>query len=904
MAVDITYAQATGFDQAYFRQPLKLLGGMVETPRFNLRNREMIRKHVHATVLTTLHALARRAPRPVRELMEGVLSTCLPPVLRSYLFYPNGEVRETVLSLQPLAALLASHREALLLTLQQVFTGTWPDEDAEAVASRRLEEALEGLVPGLQAVVQRLKRRLDWALGELNKLSAAEARQGVLDPEDQAHRRRCQALIRRLKGLASRSRQQAQGGADDSDTLSLLAFEGFLPGYGLETGSIIGTAEVPRMTQGLQDFELPRPPTLALREFVPGNAIYANGFRFVPRRFELLPEEPLRFQVDGVRHVVRELGVEATTAYLSRQELRAVPGCNAVLTSQSQISDEEEFRFQMPVALYAYERKVHRGGQAFVWGELDLRLRRALQLRMVNAGPRSELLKGNPGYTLCLACGQSLSPFSSQKATEEFTLAHQKGCQHELRPTGFYSDVEVDVLGLHGMADQTRAFSVMEALRLGAARVLDMEVEDLQLLAIGDPVEERVDVLLYDPMPGGSGLLEELVARWPEVVEAARERVEHCGSACERSCIDCLQTYRNRFYHAHLDRHAVLALLGQTSGGLVRRHAIPEQLPRTQTTRGQPQTPVEQRLLEMLTRAGFPTPLCQHCLQLSPTLFTIPDFFYPGTEPDEPGTALYVDGMAAHLHGNPAQSEKDAFLREQLRSRGYEVVVLKSFELEDRNVLISTFARLARYLFPGDRDRQRLVRQDTTWLGELRGMAAMDDAGSLAAPGVGLPVREALGRAPGTTEGRPVLKLLRYVEEAPEAIPILDLRAAAGGFSAEQLPTPQGFVLLDGLARRDGHFLARIVGDSMDKVAAPGSLCVWEHLRTGGAGVASGQYLLLRRAAGSDGEYGGYTFKQLAEVNGRWVLRPCSTNPSHQAQLIVEEEPLEVVARFVGIVQD
>ena len=59
------------------------------------------------------------------------------------------------------------------------------------------------------------------------------------------------------------------------------------------------TAEPPRLTQGLSDFTLPRAPSIALREYVPGNAIYANGFRFVPRHFQLTPDDTLRFRVDS-----------------------------------------------------------------------------------------------------------------------------------------------------------------------------------------------------------------------------------------------------------------------------------------------------------------------------------------------------------------------------------------------------------------------------------------------------------------------------------------------------------------------------------------------------------------------------------------------------------------------------
>ena len=59
-----------------------------------------------------------------------------------------------------------------------------------------------------------------------------------------------------------------------------------------------------------------------------------------------------------------------------------------------------------------------------------------------------------------------------------------------------------------------------------------------------------------DPMPGGSGLLEHLAERWDEVRSAALELLTQCPGACESSCVDCLQTYRNRFYHEYLDRHA------------------------------------------------------------------------------------------------------------------------------------------------------------------------------------------------------------------------------------------------------------------------------------------------------------------------------------------------------------
>src|SRR5690606_33607825 len=114
-----------------------------------------------------------------------------------------------------------------------------------------------------------------------------------------------------------------------------------------------------------------------------------------------------------------------------------------------------------------------------------------------------------------------------------------------------------------------------------------MEIEDLQLLALGHIGEETCDILLYDPMPGGSGLLEHLAERWEEVCDAALELLTQCPGACESSCIDCLQTYRNRFYHEYLDRHVGAQILEGTAGPLVELHPIPENLPKTQSTTGQ-----------------------------------------------------------------------------------------------------------------------------------------------------------------------------------------------------------------------------------------------------------------------------------------------------------------------------
>jgi phage repressor protein C with HTH and peptisase S24 domain len=902
MAVDVTYAQATGFDQAYFREPLKLLGGQVEPPRFNLKNEVMIRKHVHAAVLTALHGIARQVGGEESDAIREVLTHCFPTTLKGYLFSADGNVLSQSRDVSSLKELIRSYSNPVLEAVSRAFTSAWPDEDAEAVKEEVLKSVIEEMPDKLQSVIQRFKRRLDWAREEQRKLNRTKEAKGDLDPEDKAHEKRCEKVIRRLKGsMFSKQRGSAQGGSGDSITMNALAREGFLPGYGLESGSLVGTAEPPRGTQGLQDFELPRSPTLALREYVPGNAIYANGFRFVPRRFQLTPEETLRFRVLVEQQIVQKVGVDSTEAPLAQEELRAVPVCDVIMPSQSQISDEEDFRFQLPVSVYGNDKGFHRGGTAWKWGGLDIRFRKGTQLRLVNVGPRREVTQTRLGYPLCLACGQSHSPFAGKRSREDFEQKHLERCGHIVKPTGFYADVEVDVLGLHNVEDRKFGFSVAESLRMGAARVLDMEVDDLQLLALGHVGQTTCDILMYDPMPGGSGLLVYLAERWEEVLEAAKEILEHCPGACESSCIDCLRTYRNRFYYEHLCRHTALEVFESYSGPLVKQHSLPERLPRTQTTTGQAQTYIEHRFQRFLEEAGFPMPDCQHRIDLGAGYgSTIPDFFYALDDEDEPGICIYLDGMSDHIHGNPEQASRDTLLREKLRNLDYEVVVLSSFDLDDEKAVVRAIGRIAKQLI--GKEKRRELKTDTTWY-----KRALETSSS---------ETEEPQEVPHETNDFPPLRLVSPTAEEKfvECVPLISLKAAAGAFSDTQSADSEWeWVDITGIARPShGMFVAQVLGESMNRRIPNGAWCLW---KANPAGSRQGKVVLAEHRELHDPEHGGrYTVKvyeseKSISADGEWehskvLLHPDSEDDSFEPIIFesLEDGELRIIAEFIKVI--
>jgi len=134
---------------------------------------------------------------------------------------------------------------------------------------------------------------------------------------------------------------------------------------------------------------------------------------------------------------------------------------------------------------------------------------------------------GNGLKTFSRAIRMPSTQLSSKRQREQFVQSHPERCGRPVTPIGFYADVVADVLSLPACPDQTTAYSVLEALRFAATRVLDMHMEDLQILVIGHIDRDEVDGLLWEPMLGGSGLLDQNCERFGEVATIAREVVEN-----------------------------------------------------------------------------------------------------------------------------------------------------------------------------------------------------------------------------------------------------------------------------------------------------------------------------------------------------------------------------------------
>jgi SOS-response transcriptional repressor LexA len=901
MAVNITYARPASHDQVYFADPQKMIEGAVEPPKFNMRNDLMVRKHAHATILTWLRKLARRKGGAEQQEIESTLSQMFPTQIKSYLFDENGNVRVSEFNLSPLQQLISKYESDLVSHVLETFNQGWPEVDAVAVEGETLIAYVREASSELASVIQRFQKRLNWALDQLNRLAAERQRRGTLDPAEDALFTRCDNLVKRLKGQAQRRRLDVEG-FDDTNTFAALAAEGFLPGYGLDIGAVLGTAQMPRYLANGRDFDLRRPTTIALREYVPGNLLYANGQRFVPRYYHLEPERPTYFRVDVAHEAVNEVGTPlqgngqsaAQTAALGSAQLRAVPMCDVDLPHFSHINDDEEFRFQMSVLVLGYEKQRWSGGQAYSWGSRDLLHRRGVHIRLVNIGAKRLLDNAEPklGFPLCLVCGQSRSPFASDAEREHFATDHLQRCGKPVEPSGFYADVVADALSLPGSQDREEAYSVLETIRTGAAQVLDMETEDLELLVMGRAGTDQVDALLYDPMPGGSGLLDQICARFDEVVTAALDIAENCPSDCARGCVDCLYRFRNAVFHRFLNRRLAADRLRSWGTRLEPSHPIPSRMPQAESERrqGMPVNVAETLLRAMISNAGLPTGEWHHRIDLGrPLNGTEPDIYYQDDDPSAPGICVYLDGLSGHIHGNPETFQRDRQIREQLRAGGYEVLEIAASDLYDREKMTRHFFRLGRLLV-GREEAQR-IRQKNDWFVHPE---SSNEAGETRKANI-LPFKK--------VEGKPE-------EQFRSCVPLMSLKAAAGGFGETVDVQPEAWVEPNTNRKLDrGMFVAQVVGHSMEPLIPDGSYCLF---RSPVVGSRNGRIVLVQHHEIHDPESGGsYTIKKyesekILSEDGSWRHTQIKLEPINPAFTPISlneksEGEVRVIAEFVEV---
>jgi hypothetical protein len=478
--------------------------------------------------------------------------------------------------------------------------------------------------------------------------------------------------------------------------------EGFFPGYGVNDGGVIASARRGfAKSIGKRAFDLNRGNIVALREFVPGNRLYANNGSFYVSRYHLGTDESTHLRtlyVNAEKRFVAEKNADTAYGQAGSEEIDTLPLTDSDLTLSSRITDEEMLRFSMPVSILGRLRRTNKGGKGIKIGDREVSYLRGQGIELVNLGEAGRVGRGEIGHMICAVCGATKTPYAVDAEINHFLKTHTESCGKEPKRLALTVKAEVDCLHFHRLKDEAVAINIGESLIAGAVRVLDMGTSDLESLVIHRP-DDTVDLLIFDPMPGGSGLLDQMLERWDEIIRATKELLFECPQSCETACYSCLLSFRNQFNHTRLNRHTALELIAQLQFTPEVYRQI-EELDEETSGAGSTTSPTnnpEARLVRLLRDHHFPEGQCQIEIKTSIGLATRPDWLHESNK-----VAIYLDGMSRHLHGDEKTAQRDQLIRQMLELDGYKVIIIQSRDLSDPQAVRLHLRNIARAISRND----------------------------------------------------------------------------------------------------------------------------------------------------------------------------------------------------------
>jgi hypothetical protein len=156
------------------------------------------------------------------------------------------------------------------------------------------------------------------------------------------------------------------------------------------------------------------------------------------------------------------------------------------------------------------------------------------------------------------------------------------------------------------------------------------------------------------------------------------------------------------------------------------------------------------------------------------------------------------------------------------------------------------------------------------------------------------------------------LRILKFEDVKPyvNAVPIIDITVAAGNFSELQIHSDYDWVELPiNMGVKEGYFVCKVVGESMNKIIPNGSWCLFQKDM---GGSREGKIVLVEHYNIQDSDFGaGYTVKSYHSkkeiTEDTWlhksiILRPMSFNTAFEEIQLENEDITEL--KIVGIFID
>lgn len=649
-------------DKHYFADPVKMVSGIVQAPRIDLTNEELVRSHINACVLSFLNA----------DEFTATLADLIDISGKTYKLKVGIKNKYQ--------DVIDSNYDKILSLAREVVNGinlseaNWYNEEWLKKEVKTVPQKLEN------ALNRWTKMYLD-SVRQMNEAHEIKTSPIIKDPSIKKTADRSYWLAEnRIKLLLNQQDKGKNSSLSEFYTFRYLASEGFLPGYNFTRLPI-------RVFLGSKDKNesISRPRFIGLEEFGPKNVIYHNGSKFEVNRITpsdvSLELSKIKISKDTSYAFLNEegngknqdpiTGVQFTASNLELHQ-NLLELSEAQSESTERISCMEEVRTRE-----GYECEFYLNTSDNLIDATKIKLSvQGQELMKLFYAPSSKIIKLNKkwkrGVSEGFDIGSKTGFFKTKKQVEK--PSPEDPPQNIMLYTYDTSDVlyiqPIKSLALDDNAVITMQYAIQKAIELY------YNIEPVEVSAILMGRSENKNIMVYESAEGSIGVLKDLARNPGKLKEIFRKAYEICGYDYAtktdkfpnrpKASYEDLLSYYNQLHHPIIDRHSIIAALELLIGAEPdnTQGSSYEEKFQDLMSKIHHKSPGEKILLEYLFNNGYRLP--DETNYRMEQYYIEPDFVYKNDK-----ALVFVDGG---IHKTSTVKADDLRKRTILKNAGFDVL--------------------------------------------------------------------------------------------------------------------------------------------------------------------------------------------------------------------------------------
>ncbi len=540
-AYALTFCNKSNHDFAFFSNPVQMIKGRIDPPRFIVENEKIAIRHIYASALAFFWGKYPEYFDYASTMTENnVNGKSGVEHLSQYLKSKPEDLKEYLKRFLPQA----------LIKKFEIDTYGW------------LENLL-GTDIDNPGVLTKAVAEYDYEVGTLKQAKEETLRRGGYVDK----------LTERIKVYQK------------EEILAFLSRKNVMPKYGFPVDTVEMTVNG-RGEKSKFGLQLSRDLAVAISEYAPGSQIVANGNLITSRYIRKIPRMSWKMY-DYINCDCKTMNIEPHVEVKEKQGLSNCHQCGSVLNaSKRKVFLVPEFGFEADgdkiekPGLKKPER-TYRGDVSYVGYKSSVDINRyqiggaTIEVAMSRGDEMAVVNDSN--FFVCETCG--FTDLDEKNFLQSKTLKHKNSsgynCNNQLlKKFSLGYRFETDVLQLRfiypDLVGWEQSLSVLYGLIRGICAELNIEQDEIagcvQYYYNDITMRPNYSLIFYDKTPGGAGhvrrltnaqVLENVLHKTLEIMETC-----NCGDIDkDASCYQCLRNYYNQKHHDILSRGAVIEFI-------------------------------------------------------------------------------------------------------------------------------------------------------------------------------------------------------------------------------------------------------------------------------------------------------------------------------------------------------